>query len=120
MVRLYFLYKLSEQDRKKSDDQRTPIPYYVLGFLSYHIKDRNNVGCYNKLLDKIFSLSNEQLMKVYKYLTALSAMYRRETGKDYNVLIKQKMDYTNLDKQIDTHKLIDSDLYKLIATDAEI
>lgn len=102
LVRLYFLYKRAESDRKKSDDLRTPIPYYVLGFLSYHIKDKSDINSFNLLLDKIFT--QNQFNSVYSYLVNLSKGYKRGVEKDYNVLIKSKIDIGVLDKTIETAK----------------
>ncbi len=102
IVRLYLLYKLSERDRKESEDLRTPIPYYVLGFLSYHISDRSNVSCYNNFLNKIFEGQTCSINSIYEYLKQLSSLYKDNSGKEYNVLIKQKIDKQVLDKQIDT------------------
>ena len=40
--------------------------------------------------------------KLYEYLVNLSNLYKKEMGKDYNVLIKTKIDSTVLDNQIST------------------
>ncbi len=117
IVRLYFLFKKAEFDRKQSEDLRTPIPYYVLGFLSYHIFSRNDSSNYNKLLDKIFS-SKEQIQKIYKYLVNLSKGYRREMArektKDYNVLIKTKINEEALQQVIQNAKDFMEEEYQLL------
>lgn len=102
MIRLYLLYKKAEGDRKASADKRTPIPYYILGFMSYFIKDKNEVENYNKLLNSLFSNDDAGIQKLYEYLVNLSNLYKKEMGKDYNVLIKTKIDSTVLDNQIST------------------
>ena len=115
MIRLYLLFKKSENDRKKSDDQRTPIPYYVLGFLSYHISDRTDISNYNKILDNIFSKSKEDINEIYDYLVNLSTLYKNECAKDYNVLIKSKIDLEILNKEITIAKMFKKTAYNIIS-----
>ena len=115
IARLYVLYKKAEYDRKKSEDQRTPIPYYVLGFLSFHISDRTDSLCYNKLLDSVFSKKKEDIELIYKYLVNLSSLYRDDAQKDYNVLIKAKIDVELLNKQINIAKKFMAESYNILA-----
>ncbi len=113
IARLYFLFKKAEFDRNKSEDKRTPIPYYVLGFLSYHILNRDDSSNYNKLLDKVFE-KKEQLQSIYQYLANLSKLYRNAMDKDYNVLIKTKIDINVLKTAIDTAKIFSPKQYELL------
>lgn len=115
IVRLYVLYKLAEKDKKNSEDQRTPIPYYILGFLSYHIKDKEDKNCYNKCLDRLFLNDETTIKKVYKYLVNLCSDYSVYSEKDYNVMIKQKIETDKLDKAINTGKRYMEETYKLIS-----
>ena len=112
LVRLYFLYKKAESDRKKSQDLRTPIPYYVLGFLSYHIKDKLETNNFNNLLDKIFTKGD--IDSIYAYLVNLSKGYKRDMNKDYNDLIKAKIDINILNKTIETGKDYMEESYKFL------
>lgn len=114
MVRLYLLYKMAEKDKKQSADKRTPIPYYILGFLSYHILDKSNPACYNELLDKIFAVNSESIAQVYEYLKRVCNRYQRDYGKDYNVMIKQKISKELLERAIDIAKDFMPDTYALI------
>lgn len=102
LVRLYFIYKRAENDRKHSDDLRTPIPYYILSFLSYHIKFKNDPANFNLLLDRIFN--EKKIDIIYPYLVNLCKGYKRDMKKDYNVLIKTKIDSSTLDNNIETAK----------------
>ena len=88
-------------------------PYYVLGFLSYHIFDRKDSSNYNKLLDKIFA-SKEQVLKIYKYLVALNTFYRNRMEKDYNVLIKTKINEEILQKELQNLKVCMEEEYQLL------
>ena len=114
MVRLYLLYKKAEKDKKQSADKRTPIPYYILGFLSSHIADKTDYSCYNGLLDKIFTANSQSLDKVYEYLKHVCGIYQSDYGKDYNVMIKQKISKDILDKAKNTAQRFMPDTYTLI------
>ena len=105
---------MAEKDKKQSADKRTPIPYYILGFLSYHILDKSNPACYNELLDKIFAVNSESIAQVYEYLKRVCNRYQRDYGKDYNVMIKQKISKELLERAIDIAKDFMPDTYALI------
>lgn len=100
MIRLYLIFKKAEQDQKTSDDKRTPIPYYVLGFMSYFIKDKNDAESFNRMLNSIFNAGSDEIKAIYHFLVRLSSLYRKEMGVDYNVLIKKQIDTAVLDKEI--------------------
>lgn len=44
MIRLYYMYKKAEQERVQSLDKRTPIPYYIIGVLTYSIGAVEDLG----------------------------------------------------------------------------
>lgn len=103
MIKLYYVYKRAEQEQKKSADKRSPIPYYVIGFMSYQIKSEKTAANMNKQLDKIFSLSAEDFNKIYDCLCFLSKRYRenmQKAGIEYNVMIKQKIDKKSIEEAI--------------------
>lgn len=54
MIKLYWLYKKAEIERIQSLDKRTPIPYYVIGFLGELIGEKNTENIQKKL-NYIFS-----------------------------------------------------------------
>ena len=43
MIKLYLLFNKAEADKKISEDSRTPILYYVLGFLGKEFKNMDFV-----------------------------------------------------------------------------
>ena len=94
MINLYCLYKKAEAEQKESSDKRTPIPYYVIGFLGNligEITEPNIQQAFNIIFkDKIIS------KEAYRYLVALCKNYRRayeNNGEgDYNVMIKRPID----------------------------
>lgn len=99
MIKLYYLYKKAEYEQKKiSVDKRTPIPYYMIGFLGTLIGDKTGENI-QKSLDSLFSDKNTCL-EAYKYLSAICKNYRRmyenehstDGSGDYNVMIKRPID----------------------------
>ncbi len=107
MIKLYYVYKRAEQDQKKSDDKRTPIPYYVIGFMSYQIKGEKNSETMNKQLNKIFALDSDGFNKIYECLCFLSNRYRenlQNEGVEYNVMIKQKIDDKSIEEAVSLGK----------------
>lgn len=101
MIKLYCLYKKAESERTKSLDKRTPIPYYVIGFLGKLIGEitADNI---QKSLNYIFS-EKRSCEEAYKYLIALCKSYKRvyenshanDGEGDYNVMIKKSIDTTS-------------------------
>lgn len=102
MIRLYFLFNLADADQKASKDKKTPIPYYVLGFLGRNFKNMGNVER-NERLENLFS-SNEFMSKIYDFYKNLTPLYaeeyQRETGEEYNSMIKKEIDDVLLDRLI--------------------
>ena len=96
MIKLYFLFNRADIDQKASSDKRTPIPYYVIGFLGKRFKNMD----FNQRNDRLKRLfANKQTMlliyEFYKNLTPLYAEeYLREKGEEYNSMIKQEIDDT--------------------------
>lgn len=61
-------------------------------------------------------LNDENTIKeVYKYLVNLCSEYSENSEKDYNVMIKQKIETDKLDKAINTCKRFMGETYKLIS-----
>ena len=108
MINLFCLYKKAELERKMSADKRTPIPYYVIGFLGGLI-DKASPESIQRSLNRIFS-DKETCSEAYRYLVAVSKNYKRtyanshsENGEgDYNVMIKRPIDEKALQFSIET------------------
>ena len=94
IILLYYLYRKAENEQKQSEDKRTPIPYYVIGFLGALIGEHTESNIHDSL--GIVFGDNEVCDEAYKYLVALSKNYRRSyesAGKgDYNIMIKRPID----------------------------
>lgn len=105
MIRLFLLFKRAELDRKNSEDNKTPIPYYLIGFIGYFIKDKNKKSI-NKSIDELFKLNQNELEKVYDYFKTLTNLYKNKHPNEYNAMVKQHIDFKLLDEQIDTLKTI--------------
>lgn len=99
MIKLYYLYKKAEYEQKKiSIDKRTPIPYYIIGFLGTLIGEKTSENLHSSL-DALFKDKNTCL-EGYKYLSNVSKHYRRiyemkhstDGSGDYNIMIKRPID----------------------------
>lgn len=106
MIRLYFLYKKAEKERLSSEsDKRTPISYYVIGFLGSLLGEKSSSNIQEKL-NYIFDDSHI-FSEAYKYLTSITKNYKRTYEKDkspgdYNTMIKQPIDDSILKYAVDT------------------
>jgi len=105
LIYLFLLYKKAEMDKKKSEDKKTPMPYYLIGFISYFLNNKNSETL-NKTLEYLSSLSNDNFSVVYDYFCDLTAQYKAESQSkknlDYNVMIKNKIDEELLKEQVST------------------
>lgn len=106
MIYLYLLFKKSEIDMKKSDDKRTPIPYYVLSFIGENFKNTtNNHDEYREKLKKLFD-EKELFSSVYDHYKDISFLYKKKYYNfkkvDYNKMIKQKIDMNILNDCFET------------------
>lgn len=95
MIKLYYMYKKAEQERVHSLDKRTPIPYYIIGFLGELIGEKSAENIQEKL-NYIFS-DTCIFVETYKYLVAITKSYKRTYEKDitpgdYNNMIKKPID----------------------------
>lgn len=110
MIRLYFLYKKAEQERLSSPDKRTPIPYYIVGFLGELIGEKSPVNI-RKKLNCIFD-DSRTFLEAYKYLTLITKNYKRtyerdQSPGDYNTMIKRPIDRSILKYAVDTANDVD-------------
>ena len=98
MINVFCLYKKAENERKTSEDQRTPIPYYVIGFLG-SLVDQTSWESIQRSLNRIFS-EKAVCSEAYRYLVAISKNYKRsyannhpDNGEgEYNVMIKRAVE----------------------------
>jgi len=108
MIKLYCLYKKAESERKESVDKRTPIPYYIIGFLGTLAGEKNPENI-QASLNSLFS-ETRVFKEAYKYLVAITKNYKRayersHTGDgegDYNVMIKKPIDDASLQFAIES------------------
>lgn len=105
MIRLFMVYIKSEQD-KKGNDNRHPIPYYMLGFMGTVFKGKSYDEI-NQKLDKLFS-DKTLFMEIYNFYKNLTNLYSKEYSKDkqadYNVMIKQEINSSIFEHCIDIAK----------------
>lgn len=100
LLDLYLLYKRAEQTKKEKDDNRAPIPYYLIdGFAKYECQGRKIQNIRENLNTR------EKIDRVIKLYTAVTKAYAKEYVKrydiDYNKMIKRTLEYDILDSQRD-------------------
>lgn len=109
MIKLYYFYKKAEYEQKKiSVDKRTPIPYYMIGFLGTLIGEKTGDNLQSSL-DILFA-DKSSCLEAYKYLSTICKNYRRtyemqhasDGSGEYNVMIKRPIDEKCLRFAIDT------------------
>ena len=108
MIRLYLLYKRAENDRKESEDKKTPIPYYLIGFIGYFIKEKTPTNV-NRVIDYLFSISSNDFEIIFTYFKKLTNLYKLKYKTEYNVMIKKPINNEILKEQIETLDTIYSD-----------
>lgn len=120
IIRLWLIYLKAERDRaEKSTDQRTPIPYYLIGFLGYFIKNKEKN---NLIIERLFEEDNKIFPLLYNYLSQLTNQYKKNYISkyeiDYNTMIKKPIDEPLLVKQIETANdfISDPDLKKFFTS----
>lgn len=102
MIRLYFLYKKAEEDKKLSQDKKTPIPYYMIDYVG----SVSSIGEYGKTADKLDQLfcDKDNFNKIYSFMSKLTSQYRSEYYSkysfEYNEMIKKEIDKDIVEKNI--------------------
>ena len=96
LLKLYLLFLKAEKDKKASDDNRTPIPHYVLGFLGNRFRNVNEEKR-KKAMAYIFG-DKQNLDAIYKCYSQVTKYYRIQYLKtkdiEYNKMIKTPIDDT--------------------------
>ena len=103
LLDLFMLYLRAEQEKKQSEDKRSPIPYYLIdGFAKYECNERKP-----ELITEQLSDTNK-ILHIVKLYKAVSIAYSREYVKkfevDYNKMIKQNVNYEMLESNRETLK----------------
>lgn len=103
LIDLYLLYKKADLCKSNSEENRFPIPYYLIdGFAKYECNERISNQISKRLSDH---QSIENIIKLY---TAVTKAYTRDINEtniiDYNKMIKQPVNYKSLGKQRDILK----------------
>ncbi|MBK5211781.1 MAG: AIPR family protein [Coriobacteriia bacterium] len=83
IIKLYLLFLYAELQKKGSEDNRTPIPYYVLDFIGKDYRDSAN---------QYLLFEKDSAMVIYNFYKSVANQYRRQienSGTDYNKMIKQ-------------------------------
>lgn len=117
LINLYLIFLKSEKDKKASEDKRTPIPYYLLGFLGNDLKGLSSDE-FRKYFRYIYSEKNnlDVLYKFYKRLTMrYKTNYKNSKGIEYNQMIKSQIDTSILERTInDELEMLESNEERVI------
>lgn len=103
LIDLYLLYKKADLCKSNSEENRFPIPYYLIdAFAKYECNERTPHNISEQLKD---SKNIETIIKLY---AAVTKAYTREFNEsnivDYNKMIKQPVNYQLLNKLRDALK----------------
>ena len=100
LINLYLLFLKAEKEKKQSEDRRTPIPYYVLGFLGKELSDLKGEKLRSKF--KFIFESKENFEVLYDFYKKVSKKYRRyHKDVDYNQMIKMQINDRALQDNVD-------------------
>ncbi|MDA3042430.1 MULTISPECIES: AIPR family protein [unclassified Campylobacter] len=99
MIKLYLFYKKAEFDQKQNGLEKTPIPYYVIGFLNYFLSKQS-------VSYKDFFEQDVEIINIaYDCLASITSEYKeecRKAGIEYNNMIKTAIKIDVLEKVIST------------------
>lgn len=101
LIFLYLLYRKAEFDKKKSEDKKTPMPYYLISYISFYINQKESKSL-NSVIELLSEKSKDDFNKIYDYFKDLTAQYKAESPLEYNAMIKSKIDPSILEEQIKT------------------
>lgn len=97
MLDLFLLYRKAEDAKKKSEDKRTPIPYYLIdAFAKYECGERNP----SKISSELATADDiNRVIKLYNAVTkGYCKNYQKKYDIDYNKMIKRAVDYDIIDE----------------------
>jgi len=119
MVNLYLTYLKAEKEKKASEDQRTPIPYYLLGFLGRDLKGITGSEFRNSF--RYIYKTKENFDAIYDFYKTLTKRYKinfkKQKDIEYNKMIKTQIDESILENTIsDEYEMLDSIENKKIVT----
>lgn len=94
ILHIYLLYLKAEKEKKQSEDKRTPIPFYMIGFLGGRFTNKSE-----KTIKEAFSFifsDSSKLDAIYLYYKKMTIqyklMYNQQRDTDYNIMIKAPID----------------------------
>ena len=96
MIDLYLMYSLCEQTKKKSPDNRTPIPLYVIDCINRF----ECQGDFSKLDIVLQEAEIQKLVRIYSIAINLYTNSKQNENVEYNTMIKSEIDYDELEKNV--------------------
>ena len=103
LIDLYLLYKKADLCKNNSEENRFPIPYYLIdGFAKYECNERIPSQISEQLNN------SKRIDNIIRLYTAVTKAYTKDVNEtniiDYNKMIKQPVNYKSLGKQRDILK----------------
>lgn len=99
LIDLWLLYSVAENNKKNSEDGKTPITYYLIDCFAKYNCDNRNISMIETELedyDKIHSI-----IDLYSRVTkAYTLEYNRINSVEYNLMIKKPIEYSILENYI--------------------
>jgi len=100
LLDLYLLYKRAEQEKKEENDQRAPIPYYLIDFFAkYECKNRSPQKIEEWLTDE--NAINTVVEKYKKVTRGYAKKYYKTYDIEYNQMIKRPVEYEFVEEIVD-------------------
>lgn len=106
LIKMYLFFLKVDNDRRESEDKRTPIPYYVFSLIGYLLK-REKEGFEERIsefFNDIFTMNEENFNIIYKnYLCNIIKGYTNKSKNaniDYNKMIKTEINLKYVDESI--------------------
>lgn len=98
LIELYLLYLKAEKDKENSEDGKTPIPFYMLGFIG-KVFQNCLINLRKEKCDMLFA-SKLNIDVIYDFYAGVTRLYKSTTkiqrNVEYNIMIKQPIDNDTL------------------------
>ena len=102
MSKLVYLYKRAEKDKKESKDIKSPSPYYLINFIGHYLR-QNAID----IQDFFKQVESDDLKFIYDKFKKLSTKYIESYGtkynREYNLIVKQKIDIIIMNDVLSDH-----------------
>lgn len=103
LLNIYLMFLKAEREKKASEDKRTPIPYYLIGFIGNKFNELMP-SKYNEAFEFIFK-NKESIDNIYNFYKLITKKYhktyQRNYSIEYNQMVKKGIDVDILSNSIE-------------------